>query len=54
MGAREEGYKAYKTGKSVHDNPYEEEGSFYSNHNQWEEGWHDAEAEDEGQDKDED
>jgi ribosome modulation factor len=47
MGAREEGYKAYKTGKNVHDNPYEEEGSFYSNYNQWEEGWHDAEAEDE-------
>jgi hypothetical protein len=30
MGAREEGYKAYKASKNVHDNPYEEEGNFYS------------------------
>lgn len=47
MSAREEGYQAYKAGKSLADNPYDEphQGSIYSDYNQWEEGWFDAQAE---------
>ena len=47
MSARQEGYDAYKTGKKLQDNPYPEGGSVYSDHAQWEEGWFDAQAEDE-------
>jgi ribosome modulation factor len=46
MSAREEGYAAYKTGKTLEDNPYQETGSFYGDYAQWEEGWHDAQAQD--------
>jgi hypothetical protein len=46
MGPRQEGYAAYESGKRLEDNPYREEGSIYSDHAQWEEGWYDAESED--------
>ncbi len=45
MNARQEGYEAYKSGKSLDDNPYEKSGGAYSDYAQWEEGWYDAEAE---------
>jgi ribosome modulation factor len=47
MSAREDGYQAYKAGKSLEDNPYEEPngGSYYNDYAQWEEGWFDAEVE---------
>lgn len=46
MSARQEGYEAYKAGQSLEDNPYDEaqQGSFYSDYSQWEEGWFDAQA----------
>ncbi len=50
MGPRQEGYEAYQKGESLDDNPYDDGGSFFSNRNQWEEGWYDAESEDETKD----
>lgn len=49
MSAREEGYEACKAGKTLEENPYEEpEGaSYYSDYSQWEEGWYEAQEEDE-------
>lgn len=46
VSARQAGYDAYKAGKSLDDNPYDEphQGSIYSDYNQWEEGWFDAQA----------
>lgn len=46
VSARQEGYDAYKAGKSLEENPYDEphQGSIYSDYNQWEEGWFDAQA----------
>lgn len=47
MSARQEGYNAYKAGVPLAENPYDEDqhGSVYSDYNQWEEGWFDAQAE---------
>ncbi len=54
MAPRQEGYEAYKAGKSLEDNPYEEHGSVYSNYSQWEEGWLEAEAEAEAEEENHD
>jgi ribosome modulation factor len=47
VSARQQGYDAYKAGKSLAENPYDEphQGSVYSDYNQWEEGWFDAQTE---------
>ena len=45
MSARQAGYEAYKNGKNLDDNPYEDSGGDHSDYAQWEEGWYDAEAE---------
>lgn len=45
MSTRQEGYEAYKNGKSLDDNPYEKSEDPSSDHAQWAEGWYDAEAE---------
>jgi hypothetical protein len=52
MGPRQEGFEAHQAGKSLEDNPYPEQGSIYSNHAQWEEGWYDAQTEARGEDED--
>jgi ribosome modulation factor len=47
VSARQEGYDAYKAGKSLDDNPYDEphQGSIFGDYHQWEEGWFEAQAE---------
>jgi ribosome modulation factor len=46
MSAWQEGFDAYKQGKSSDENPYEDSaaGSIYSDYQQWEEGWYEARA----------
>lgn len=50
MSATEEGYEAFKQGKTLDDNPYEEAGSVYSDYAQWQEGWLEAQEDEEEND----